>query len=67
MPAGRATRYERDAKPLDSRKRPPLTRRISARHYADVERGTRSVSLEVACRIAAGRDTKLQSILDIAD
>lgn len=40
---------------------------ISARYYADVERGTRSVSVQVACRIAAALDTKLQSILDAAE
>lgn len=40
---------------------------ISSRYYADVERGTRFVSVEVACRIAAALDTKLQSILDAVE
>ena len=40
---------------------------ISARYYADVERGTRFVSVQVAWRIAKALDTKLQSILDAAE
>lgn len=40
---------------------------ISGRYYADVERGTRSVSIEVASRIAAALGTKLQSILDAVE
>jgi hypothetical protein len=37
---------------------------ICDENCADVERGTRSVSVEVARRIAAALDAKLQSILD---
>jgi transcriptional regulator with XRE-family HTH domain len=40
---------------------------ISARYYADVERGTRAVSVQIACQIATALDTKLQSILDAAE
>lgn len=40
---------------------------ISARYYADVERGTRAVSVDVACRIAGALDTTLQSILDVIE
>jgi len=63
---GRAIRTRREALGL-SQEAAAHEAGISARYYADVERGTRSVSVEIACRIASALDTKLQSILDTAD
>ena len=40
---------------------------ISSRYFADVERGTRSVSVVVARRIARALSMKLQDLLDLAD
>jgi transcriptional regulator with XRE-family HTH domain len=40
---------------------------ISTRYFADVERGSRSVSLAVAQRIAKALSMRLQDLLDDAD
>jgi XRE family aerobic/anaerobic benzoate catabolism transcriptional regulator len=40
---------------------------ISTRYFADVERGTRSVSVAVARRIAKALSMRLQDLLDHAD
>jgi len=63
---GRAIRARREALGL-SQEAAAHDAAISARYYADVERGTRAVSVQIACRIAAALDTKLQSILDAAE
>lgn len=39
---------------------------VSDRYIADVERGNRSVSVDVAAKIAAGLGTTLQKLLDTA-
>jgi transcriptional regulator with XRE-family HTH domain len=63
---GRAIRARREALGL-SQEATAHEAEISARYYADVERGTRAVSVQIASRIAAALDTKLQSILDAAE
>ena len=63
---GRAIRARREALGL-SQEAAAHEAGISARYYADVERGTRAVSVEVAGRIARALDTKLQVILDEAE
>lgn len=40
---------------------------ISTRYFADVERGSRSVSVTIARRIARALSTRLQDLLDDAD
>ncbi len=40
---------------------------LSVRYYIDCEGGSRKVSLEVAARIAAALDWRLQELLDSAD
>jgi len=40
---------------------------ISTRYFADVERGSRSVSVAVARRIAKALSMRLQDLLDAAD
>jgi transcriptional regulator with XRE-family HTH domain len=63
---GRVIRARREALGL-SQEAAAYEAGISACYFADVERGTRSVSVEVAWRIAAALDTKLQSILDAVE
>jgi XRE family aerobic/anaerobic benzoate catabolism transcriptional regulator len=40
---------------------------ISVRYYADVERGSRSLSIRVGKQIAAALETRLQDLLEEAD
>jgi len=63
---GRVLRARREALGL-SQEAAAHEAAVSARYFADVERGTRSVSVEVACRIAGALGTTLQSILDAVE
>ena len=62
---GKAIRKQRAAKGLTLE---ALAERagISDRYLADVERGNRSVSVDIAAKIAAGLGTTLQRLLDAA-
>ena len=63
---GRALRARREAIGL-SQEAAAHEAGISARYYADVERGTRAVSVQVAWKIATALGTKLQTILNAAE
>lgn len=62
---GKAIRKQRTAKGLTLEELAEKAG-ISDRYLADVERGNRSVSVDVAAKIAAGLGTTLQRLLDSA-
>jgi transcriptional regulator with XRE-family HTH domain len=64
--SGRVIRERREALGL-SQEAAAHEAGVSARYYADVERGKRSVSVQVAWRIATALGTRLQLILDAAE